>query len=134
MSNFITFSLNGQIMGILVNHVEKIMNLTSVTKVPNSENYIEGVISYQDEIIPAINLKELLKLDSIEIEHSDLQVIVLNYKDKKAGIIVDEVKEIEEMDTSNPYLKSSSQYIVGTIKLRDEIINLINPEILSCVN
>lgn len=130
MSNLITFSINSQILGVQVNDVEKIMNFTLITKIPGNKNYIEGVISYHDEIIPAVNLKKLLNLDGAEVS-SEGQMIVINHNGRKAGIIVDEVREIEEVNDNVPFLKVKSQYVNSTIKLRDNMVSIINPEIVN---
>lgn len=129
MSNFITFSLNEQIMGVPVDCVEKIMNKPQITKVPSSINYIEGVISYQGEIIPALNLKKLLKMG--DIINEDSQIIIIHYNERKAAIIVDEVSEIENVEGEVPYLKAKSEYITGTMRLKDSMVNIINPEVVN---
>ncbi|MGE5626966.1 MAG: chemotaxis protein CheW [Solirubrobacterales bacterium] len=129
MSNFITFSLNKQVMGVPVECVEKIMNKPQITKVPSSINYIEGVISYQGEIIPALNLKKLLKME--DTINEDAQIIIIHYNERKAAIIVDEVSEIENVEGEVPYLKAKSQYITGTMRLKDNMVNIINPEVVN---
>ena len=131
MSNYITFTINQQVMGISVQYVEKIMNSTLITKIPNDLNYIEGVINYHDEILTVINLKKLLNLDYSEKDDVSLQIIILYFNGHKAGIIVDEVREIEDVDETVPYLKMKSQYITGTMKLKNEIVSIINPEIVN---
>lgn len=131
MSNYITFTINQQVMGISVQYVEKIMNSTLITKIPSNLNYIEGVINYHDEILPVINLKKLLNLDNGVKDTDGLQIIILYFNGCKAGIIVDEVREIEDVDETVPYLKMKSQYITGTMKLKNDIVSIINPEIVN---
>ena len=131
MSNYITFTINKQVMGISVQYVEKIMNSTLITKIPSDLNYIEGVINYHDEILSVINLKKLLNLDYSDKEDVSLQIIILYFNGYKAGIIVDEVREIEDVDDTVPYLKMKSQYITGTMKLKNDIVSIINPEIVN---
>ena len=131
MSNYITFTINQQVMGISVQYVEKIMNSTLITKIPSDLNYIEGVINYHDEILTVINLKKLLNLDYSDKEDVSLQIIILYFNGYKAGIIVDEVREIEDVDDTVPYLKMKSQYITGTMKLKNDIVSIINPEIVN---
>jgi len=131
MSNYITFTINKQVMGISVQYVEKIMNSTLITKIPSDLNYIEGVINYHDEILTVINLKKLLNLDNSEKDADSLQIIILYFNGYKAGIIVDEVREIEDADETVPYLKMKSQYITGTMKLKNDIVSIINPNIVN---
>ena len=131
MSNYITFTINQQVMGISVQYVEKIMNSTLITKIPNDLNYIEGVINYHDEILTVINLKKLLNLDNSIKDTDGLQIIILYFNGHKAGIIVDEVREIEDVDETVPYLKMKSKYITGTMKLKNEIVSILNPEIVN---
>jgi len=118
-------------MGISVQYVEKIMNSTLITKIPSDLNYIEGVINYHDEILTVINLKKLLNLDNSEKDADSLQIIILYFNGYKAGIIVDEVREIEDADETVPYLKMKSQYITGTMKLKNDIVSIINPNIVN---
>lgn len=130
MGNYVVFSVDKQGMAVPTENVERIMNLAAVTKIPGSLDFIEGALNYNNEIIPVINLKKLLCIDSNKNTSGGSQIIVIQSNQNKAAILVDEVKNIESSDENSTCLKIKSPHILGLVELKDEIVNIINPEIV----
>jgi Chemotaxis signal transduction protein len=125
MYSFITFNINDQTYGMDMLGVEKIIKLSKISSVPNSCNYIEGLLDVQDELIPAINLKKLLNFSKDELLTESNVIIVFN-QDEKCGIIVDSVNDIFEVNENVIKKIKNNRFIYGVVKVNDTIINLLN--------
>lgn len=131
MKNFVVFSVNDQVMAIPVENVERIMNHTNVIKIPSTQAYLEGAFNYNNEIIPVINLKKLLMLGTDDLSSDRSQIIVIQSNESKIAILVDDVIDIQSTSENSISLKIKNPHILGLIDLNNEIVNVINPEIVT---
>src|ERR1035437_2369033 len=93
MNSVITFNINDQTMGVDMLNVDRIINLSKISPIPNSPEYLDGVMDVQNILIPIINLKKKFKFLS-EVVVPDSTVIIIANENKKCGIIVDNVNGI----------------------------------------
>lgn len=89
----VTFKIDQEEYGIKIDNVQEINRMTEVTKVPNAPLYIEGIVNLRGNIIPALDLRRLLKI--AEKERTDAtRIIIADFNSKRTGIIVDSVSEV----------------------------------------
>jgi purine-binding chemotaxis protein CheW len=125
MCSFITFNINEHTMGVDMLDIDRIMKLGKISSIPNSSDYLEGIIEIENFLIPAINLKKVFNFSSKDVL-PDSSIIVLSYENKKYGIITDCVNDINEISEDNILKTQSSKYIYGAVKVDDVIIKLLN--------
>ena len=65
---FVTFRLGAESFGIALQQVEEIVELPAVTKVPDAPDYVLGVICLRDQVMPLIDLSEILSIEEGEAE------------------------------------------------------------------
>lgn len=127
----IIFSIDGYKYAIDIGYVERILSYTQCTCIPDVFYFIEGVITYEDEILPLINLSKKFNLAQSE-SNKDKKIIVVNRDENKFGIIVDDVYEISNISSDlfeevpKMLLDLSIQYIDGFLKLEEDLVILIN--------
>jgi|JI8StandDraft_1071087.scaffolds.fasta_scaffold00054_15 purine-binding chemotaxis protein CheW len=93
IEQFLTFAINGEFFGLQLLHVHEILKPVLITRIPNVEDYILGVINLRGEIIPIVDLKKRFHgQDSDILAISRIVVVMLN--EKRCGILVDEVKQV----------------------------------------
>ena len=68
VGKFLTFVLNDEVYGIEILKVREIIGLVDVTSVPQTPDYIMGVINLRGKVIPVIDLR--LKFLMPEDEHT----------------------------------------------------------------
>lgn len=128
MERFIVFSNNGQNFAINISHVDKIIEYQKPSVIPESSKFLIGVIQYDDEILPIINMNQ--KLYGVESTYDENnQIIVVIWKDKSLGLAVDTVigiKGFEDKLIEKSPLDTSiaKEYVVGFIKGEELIIVL----------
>ena len=91
---YVTFALGTESFGINLQQVEEIIELPTVTKVPDAPDYVQGVICLRDQVLPLLDVVRLLHVEeAAEAAQRDM-VILLNFGESKIGIVVDGIQEI----------------------------------------
>ena len=108
IKQFLSFSVSNELFGIELTHVHEILRPVFITRIPNVEEYILGVINLRGEIIPILDLKKKFEQGFTEISHNT-RIVVLEQNTKRFGLLVEEVKQvIKMMDSSIAAINDSS--------------------------
>ncbi|AOR22888.1 chemotaxis protein CheW [Clostridium taeniosporum] len=125
------FGLNGEYYASDIKNIERILGYEEPTILPDSPNFVKGVINYQESILPIISLSTKFNLGNDE-DSEEKKIIVIKKDDKKFGIIVENVYEVKDIDSSlievSPEITTtlSRNYISGLIRLDKNIIILLD--------
>lgn len=125
------FSINGEYYATDIMEVERILGYEETTKLPDSPDFVEGVINYEGNILPIISLSKKFGFAASE-DNKEAKIIVTKQDGNKMGIIVDVVSEVTDVNTEDiedaPDIASqiSKRYIKGLIKIKDKIIIFLN--------
>lgn len=126
----LVFNLNGEFYATDIMEVERILGYEQTTVLPDSPDFVEGVINYEGNILPIISLSKRFNLPSPKKQ--DSKVIVVKQGKSKIGMIVDVVSEVRDVKLSNienpPEIAApiSRRYIKGLIKIDKKIIIFLN--------
>jgi purine-binding chemotaxis protein CheW len=126
---FLTFNINEHVMGLDMLCIDRIIKLNKICPIPNSYDYLEGLVEIENLLIPVVSLKKLFNFESKGVL-PDSNIIVLSYENKKYGIIVDCVNDINEINEENILKTQTSKYMYGAVKFDEAIIKLLNLESL----
>lgn len=130
-TKILIFSINGEYYATNIMEVERILGYEKSTKIPDSPQFVEGVINYEGKILPVITLSKRFNLPSTEIQEES-KIIVAKQNHSKIGIIVDFVSEVKDVKIDNiedsPEIIAgiSKRYIKGLIKIDGRIIIYLN--------
>jgi len=58
LKQFVTFFMGNEIYGIDIYNTQEIIRVPEITPIPNSLDYVEGIINLRGDIIPVINLEK----------------------------------------------------------------------------
>ncbi|MFR1708016.1 MAG: chemotaxis protein CheW [Clostridium sp.] len=128
------FRLGQQCFAADIREVERILTYEEPTRIPDSEDFLEGVINYQDGILPVISLAKKFKIENLESDENRGSIIVARNEEGALGVIVEAVNEVISMNLDGleetPDISSniSKRYIKGIIKdkSKNNIILLLN--------
>lgn len=129
---FVTFRLGAESFGIGLQQVEEIVELPAVTKVPDAPDYVLGVICLRDQVMPLIDLSEILSIEQGGAERKRDMVVLLTFGSVRIGIVVDEIEEIlrvQEGDTLPPpqtLSEAEREHLEGILLLPGRMVSLIN--------
>jgi len=129
----VSFKIGSEEFGVDILKVQEINRMLQITKVPNTPDFIEGVINLRGRVIPVIDLR--VKLNMTKKEHDkQTRIIVVELEDKTVGFLVDEVSEVlripKSITEAPPELVANvnSEYITAVGKLEDRLIILLDLE------
>lgn len=130
---YLTFFCDSQLFAVSIAHVMQIIGMQNITPIPESPDYIKGVINLRDSIISVIDTRRRLK--KAEQEYDDRTcIIITTVDDIEIGLIVDrvdEVLDIEEGTILSPPKVSSDggcDYVVGIVTIRNKTILILDVE------
>ena len=129
----VSFKIGDEEFGVDILSVQEINRMSQITKVPNTPEFIEGVINLRGRIIPVIDLR--VKLGMTKKEHGkNTRIVVVELKGQTMGFIVDEVSEVlripKEITEAPPDMVGdvSCDYITSIGKLEDRLLILLDLE------
>ncbi|MDR1272022.1 MAG: chemotaxis protein CheW [Clostridiales Family XIII bacterium] len=130
-NRYLTFNVDGTVYGLQIKFVKEIVGMQKATKVPETPDFVKGVINLRGHIVPLIDMR--LKFGISEIPYTDRTcVVVASAHGVTVGLIVDAVDDVISID---PELVSElpedgrknyeSRYIVGLGKADGGIQQLL---------
>jgi len=133
-NKYLFFKIGQESYGIGIRHIIEIIELQTISAVPDMPDYVKGVINLRGKVIPIVNLR--LRFGIAERDYDDRPWIVVAEIDRVLiGLIVDTVEEVMEITESNieppPRFKTVSgrdRYISGMGKVGDQVKILIDVE------
>lgn len=130
--HLVTFNI-GEDYGVPINQVYEIIRVGSITIVPNSPSYMEGVINLRGKVLPVLNLRKKLKLPAKDINKTS-RIIVAEVNNKVIGLLVDAVSHVIKVPSGfvesapEEVLEADTDYITGVGKLQDRLVILLDLE------
>lgn len=125
------FSINNEYYATDIMEVERILGYEEPTKMPESPQFVEGVINYEGNILPVVSLGSRFNLSYNSAQY-DRKIIVAKQSKSKIGIIVDQVSEVKDINRESietpPEVAAgiSKRYLKGLIKIDGKIILFLN--------
>lgn len=132
---YVTFKSGVETFGLKIEYVNEIIGFQEITEIPESEDYIMGLINLRGKIIPVIDVRLRFKQETFEYNDRTC-IIVLNVRDQVVGLIVEKIAEVVEITEENiipsPTLKkpekSQNKYVYAIGRVGDEVKLLLDPD------
>ena len=128
---FLTFVLGEEIYGIEILKAREIIGLMDITTVPQTPDYMKGVINLRGKVIPVIDLRKKFSMQE-GVHTQETCVIVVEVNSSSIGLIVDSVSEVsditgEEIENAPSFGQGiDTSFIMGLGKVKDKIIILLD--------
>jgi len=134
-AQYLTFKLDEEVFAIDVAQVREVLDLTPITKVPRSPEFMRGVINVRGSVVPVVDLR--LKFGMSETETTlDTRIVVMEVSlDSEItilGAIADSVHEVLELDPEHieraPRIGSRwrTEFIKGIGKRDEQFIIILD--------
>lgn len=98
---YLTFQLDKEIFAIDVVNVREILEFNTVTKVPQTPDYMRGVINLRGSVVPVLDMRLKFNMSVTEKTINTCIVVVeVAMEDENViiGALVDSVQEVFELD------------------------------------
>lgn len=132
---FMTFRTDKEFFGINISYVNEIIMMQPITAIPETEDYIKGLINLRGKIIPVIDVRVRFKMEPLEYTDRTC-IIVINVKNTVIGLIVEQIAEVDTISDDDivppPSLghreHEHSKYVYGLARTGETVKLLIDPE------
>ncbi|MDH4226786.1 MAG: chemotaxis protein CheW [Deltaproteobacteria bacterium] len=118
---FLSFQLFGEEYAVEVLRVREIIGIIDITPVPQTPDFVKGVINLRGKVIPVIDLR--LRFGLKETSYTEETcIIVVDVKNVLMGVIIDTVLEVldiksDDIDPAPSFgVKVRTDYIYGMCK------------------
>ncbi len=129
----VAFFLQGEEFAVDIQRVREVLKLPPITPLPQSLDFIEGVINLRGEVIPVIDLRKRFRLaDAAKSEKA--RIIIVEIDEGMVGLIVDSVTEVLHLNPSaiepppRRLAGTRTEFISGVGKLGDRLIIILHLE------
>ena len=132
---YMTFKSGNENFGLAIQYVNEIIQMQEITAIPETEDYIKGLINIRGKIIPVIDVKVRFKQEPFEYMDRTC-IIVIDVKSTTVGLVVEQIADVITVDEKSiippPSLNQNSygrdRYVFGLVRVSDEVKLLLDPE------
>jgi len=132
-SQYLTFTLGAEEYGFEILKVQEIKGYSAITPIPNTPNYVKGVMNLRGSIIPIVDLRA--KLAMAEAAYNQFTVIiVVRVGTKTVGVVVDAVSDVlniplkDIQPTPDFGSQVDARFISGLAKAGERLVVLLDIE------
>lgn len=132
---YLTFVLNEEEYGIGILKIKEIIGMMPITTVPQTPDFVKGVINLRGKVIPIVDLRARFGMDTIDYTERTC-IIVVEIEGPAGmlmiGIVVDAVSEVLNIkgedieDTPTFGTKLNTDYILGMAKMEGGVKILLD--------
>ena len=131
VQQLVSFMLDEVEYGVDILCVHEILRFPDMTRLPNTPEFIKGVINLRGNVIPVVDVRIRFGFPLGEV--TDLtRIIVIETNGKQVGLLVDNVHQVVRIPVANIDPPSdlmtgmSEDFISGIGRLKDRLIVILN--------
>ncbi len=120
--------------GVQIDYVTSIVKLLNITRVPETKDFIRGVVNLRGDVIPVISTAKLFGLNTADDKLDDSsRIVFLKIDGNNYGIIVDKVYEVvtlkkDEIEFSKDVEDKTKTYIFGVGRVSGNLVTVLDTE------
>ena len=117
--------------GIPIALVREIVRVPDITAVPNTQEYVEGVINLRGKIVSVMDLRKRFGESAVENNKKN-RIVVVEFECRTVGLIVNSASEVLKISSSeiappgSVFIDGEVDYVTGVAKLGERLIILLD--------
>lgn len=129
----VTFRLGNDLFAADIFSVERVLRYTEPTSVPDMPEYIEGVIDYQQRVVPIVNLRLRFELPRSEVRN-ETRTLILHGGGEWVGVVVDAVTAVTSFDPKSVapppklFRGLAGEYLKGIVRQGEKLVIFLDVE------
>lgn len=132
---YLTFTLGGEVFALDISTVREVLELTTVTRIPRTPEFMRGVINLRGRAVPVLELRRKFGMPLVKDTVNTCIIIVEAMLDDERAIIgalVDSVREVVEIAAASieapPRLGTAirQEFISGMGRQNDGFVILLD--------
>jgi purine-binding chemotaxis protein CheW len=123
-AKLVTFRLADDLFAADIFAVERVLRYQPARTLPDVPSWIEGVIEYQQRVIPVVNLRRRFELPE-RAPAPETRIVVLNARGDWVGVVVDSVLEVSTVESTQVspaptfFRGLAGEYLKGILRLSE---------------
>lgn len=100
-TQYLTFKLDEEVFALEISKVREVLDFTAVTKVPQTPDFMMGVINLRGSVVPVVDMRLKFGMTRTETTVNTCIIIVeieLDGETTVLGALADSVQEVIELD------------------------------------
>ncbi len=101
-NQYLTFILAGEEYGVDILRVQEIRGWEEATEIPNTPDYVKGVVNLRGTIVPIVDLRFRFELEQVEYSAITVVIVMKVYGkagERTMGFVVDAVSEVYNVNS-----------------------------------
>ena len=132
---YMTFRSGNEYFGLKIQYVSEIIPFQAITAIPETEDYIKGLINLRGKIIPVIDVRLRFKQEAFEYDDRTC-IIVVMVDDVVVGLIVEQIADVIEIREENilppPKVgraeRADHKFVYGIARVGNSVKLLLDPD------
>lgn len=138
-NSYLSFRLGEEIFALPVQKVRKILEMTEITTVPKSPDYMRGVINLRGNVLPVVDTRIKFGMSPLEKTKTTCILVIeaeIDGHNVRAGMLVDAVQsvlKIEENEILPPPSMGSKfrvDFITGMTKVNEKFFMILDIDLV----
>lgn len=131
LETWVTFRLEGESFGLPVTHVQEILRVSGITRVPHAPHPVRGITNMRGRVLPVVDLRIRLGLAEAELDDRS-RILVVSSTGRLMGLLVDAVSQVVRLAPSSiqpppqDVMTEKSEYILGVVHIHEELVILLD--------
>lgn len=131
LSQYVTFKIDNEMYGVEVLRVHEIVGITKITHVPNSMEFMKGVINLRGNVVPVIDIRLKFNMDPRDYDDTTV-ILIVELKEYLVGLVVDTVSDVisissqEIQDTPHFSTNIDTDFIQGVGNKDDNLVIILD--------
>lgn len=127
----VVFRLSTEYYAVEIHAVQEIVRMQSITAIPGSDPWLEGITNLRGRVVPVIDLRRRCSLPAGD-HTSETRIVVVTTVSGVFGLIVDAVSEVVRIpatqveSTTGIVGGSTTAFLRGIAKVDDRLISLMD--------
>jgi purine-binding chemotaxis protein CheW len=128
---YLTFTLNKQLYGVSIGVVREINRMSEITKVPQTPDFVSGVLNLRGRVIPVVDLRKKFDI-YVSAYTKGTCVVIIEAEYGQVGMVVDTVSGVidlkDQQIDQRPVLGDEKKvgYVKGLGRLENGVVILID--------
>ena len=134
-TQYLTFKLRDEVFALDIGKVREVLDFTTVTKVPETPDFMRGVINLRGNVVPVVDMRLKFGLSITEKTVNTCVIITeidVDGETTVVGAMADSVQEVLDLEPEQieppPRIgaKLNTDFIMGMGKHNDQFIMILN--------
>ncbi len=132
---YVTFMIGAEIYGVEVLQVREIIGMAQITHVPNSMDFMKGVINLRGSVVPVVDMRIKFRMDEREYDAFTV-ILIVEVREQLIGLIVDSVSDVVGIPVEGlqetPHFSANieTDYIKGIGNKDDQLIIILDVDLI----